>query len=54
MIELSRVKKSYQIGGETIDVLREINMKIEPGEYLVHHGAFRFWKIDNHEHYRLS
>ncbi|AGN36053.1 ABC transporter ATP-binding protein [Bacillus paralicheniformis] len=34
MIELSRVKKSYQIGGETIDVLREINMKIEPGEYL--------------------
>jgi len=34
MIELSHVKKSYQIGGETIDVLREINMKIEPGEYL--------------------
>ncbi|MCY7770591.1 ABC transporter ATP-binding protein [Bacillus haynesii] len=34
MIELSQVKKSYQIGGETIDVLREINMKIEPGEYL--------------------
>ena len=34
MIELSKVKKSYQIGGETIDVLREIDMKIEPGEYL--------------------
>ncbi|MBU8682589.1 ABC transporter ATP-binding protein [Bacillus haynesii] len=34
MIELSQVKKSYQIGGETIDVLREINMKIETGEYL--------------------
>ncbi|MGX1723065.1 ABC transporter ATP-binding protein [Bacillus haynesii] len=34
MIELSQVKKSYQIGGETIDVLRAINMKIEPGEYL--------------------
>ncbi|MCY8576947.1 ABC transporter ATP-binding protein [Bacillus haynesii] len=34
MIELAQVKKSYQIGGETIDVLREINMKIETGEYL--------------------
>lgn len=34
MIEPFQSEKSYQIGGETIDVLREIDMKIEPGEYL--------------------
>lgn len=34
MIELSKLKKSYQIGRETIDVLRGIDVKIEQGEYL--------------------
>ena len=34
MMELSKLKKSYQIGRETIDVLRGIDVKIEQGEYL--------------------
>ncbi|MED1741627.1 ABC transporter ATP-binding protein [Bacillus swezeyi] len=34
MIEFSQVKKSYQIGRETVDVLKGIDMKIKQGEYL--------------------
>ncbi|NER67177.1 ABC transporter ATP-binding protein [Bacillus velezensis] len=34
MIQLSKVKKSYQIGKETFDVLRSIDMTIEEGEYV--------------------
>ncbi|MFT0802402.1 ABC transporter ATP-binding protein [Bacillus swezeyi] len=34
MIEFSQVKKSYQIGRETVDVLRGIDMKMKQGEYL--------------------
>ncbi|AQS43760.1 ABC transporter ATP-binding protein [Bacillus velezensis] len=33
MIQLSKVKKSYQIGKETFDVLRSIDLTIEEGEY---------------------
>ncbi len=34
MIQLSKVKKSYQIGKETFDVLRSIDLTIEEGEYV--------------------
>lgn len=34
MIQLSKVKKSYQIGKETFDVLRSIDLAIEEGEYV--------------------
>ncbi|KAA6453040.1 ABC transporter ATP-binding protein [Bacillus swezeyi] len=34
MIEFSQVKKSYQIGRETVDVLKGIDMKMKQGEYL--------------------
>ncbi|WFA06757.1 ABC transporter ATP-binding protein [Bacillus sp. HSf4] len=34
MIQLSKVKKSYQIGKETFDVLHSIDVVIERGEYL--------------------
>ncbi|MDN4140110.1 ABC transporter ATP-binding protein [Bacillus velezensis] len=34
MIQLSKVKKSYQIGKETCDVLRSIDLTIEEGEYV--------------------
>ncbi|MGE6631213.1 ABC transporter ATP-binding protein [Bacillus sp. NPDC077027] len=34
MIQLSTVKKSYQVGNETFDVLKEINLSIEDGEYV--------------------
>ncbi|MEC2216326.1 ABC transporter ATP-binding protein [Bacillus velezensis] len=34
MIQLSKVKKSYQIGKETFDVLRSIDVTIEEGEYV--------------------
>ncbi|PRR89818.1 ABC transporter ATP-binding protein [Bacillus atrophaeus] len=34
MIQLSKVKKSYQIGKETFDVLHSIDLLIERGEYV--------------------
>ncbi|ASS70921.1 ABC transporter ATP-binding protein [Bacillus atrophaeus] len=34
MIQLSKVKKSYQIGKETFDVLHSIDLLIEGGEYV--------------------
>ncbi|MCP6683141.1 ABC transporter ATP-binding protein [Bacillus nakamurai] len=34
MIQLSKVKKSYQIGKETFNVLRSIDLAIEEGEYV--------------------
>ncbi|MCY8856866.1 ABC transporter ATP-binding protein [Bacillus atrophaeus] len=34
MIQLSKVKKSYQIGKETFDVLHSIDLLIESGEYV--------------------
>ncbi|NOL14301.1 ABC transporter ATP-binding protein [Bacillus velezensis] len=34
MIQLSKVKKSYQIGKETFDVLHSIDLTIEEGEYV--------------------
>ena len=34
MIQLSKGKKSYQIGKETFDVLRSIDLTIEEGEYV--------------------
>ncbi|MED4826811.1 ABC transporter ATP-binding protein [Bacillus atrophaeus] len=34
MIQLSKVKKSYQVGKETFDVLHSIDLLIERGEYV--------------------
>ena len=52
-IELSGIKKLYQLGTQEVAALNGIDLKIYKGEFAAVYGAIRFRKIYFNEYIRL-
>ena len=45
IIELENIRKSYADGSQMYHVLNQLNLSVEPNEFVAILGPFRIWQV---------